>query len=77
MNIFRSEDDARSWDLFDPASADSIRPVAEYFALFNSALFTQRLQPDYLARLPEYMGETFSAISQMGEGSFWQLPEIE
>jgi hypothetical protein len=76
MNIFRSEDDVRSWDLFDPVSADAIRPVADYFALFNSDLFTKRLTPDYLAKLPEYMGATFGAISQLSDDPFWELPPM-
>jgi hypothetical protein len=77
MNIFRSEDDVRSWDLFDPVSADSIRPVAEYFGLFNSSMFAERLKPDYLSKLPEYMGQAFAAMSQMGDDPFWDLPAQE
>jgi hypothetical protein len=77
MNIFRSEDDVKAWDLFDPASTDAIRPVADYFALFNSDLFTKRLTPDYLEHLPAYMGEAFGTIGAMGEDPFWELPPME
>ena len=66
MNIFRSEDDVKSWDRYDSASATAIRPVADYFALFNSDLFTKRMTPDYLEQLPAYMGEAFGAIARDG-----------
>ena len=76
MNIFRSEDDVKAWDLYDPASETAIRPVSNYFTLFNSGLFAQRLSPDYLERLPSYMGETFGAIAAMGDDPFWELPSM-
>ena len=53
MNIFRSEDDVKAWDLYDPASETAIRPVSNYFTLFNSGLFAQRLSPDYLESSPD------------------------
>jgi hypothetical protein len=77
MNIFRSEDDVKAWDLYDPISETAIRPVADYFALFNSDLFTQRLSPDYLERLPSYMGQAFGDIAAMGDDPFWELPPME
>ena len=76
MNIFRSEDDVRSWDIFDPTSADAIRPVAEYFALFSTDLFTKRLTPDYLEHLPTYVGATFGAFAAMGDDPFWEPPAM-
>ena len=36
MNLFRSEEHARGWRRFDPASEDGIRPVAEYATILFS-----------------------------------------
>ena len=77
MNIFRSEDDVKAWDLYDPASETAIRPVADYFELLNTDLFSQRLTPDYLARIPEYSAQAFGAIAAMGDDPFWELPALE
>ena len=55
----------------------AIRPVADYFELLNTDLFSQRSTPDYLARIPEYSAQAFGAIAAMGDDPFWELPAIE
>ena len=57
MNLFRSEEHVRNWSLYAPESADGIMPLADYAILFSTGLFRERLQPDYLLRLPQFMPE--------------------
>ena len=74
MNLFRSEEHVRNWSLYDAESADGIMPLAEYVALFSTGLFRERLQPDYLIRLPQFMPEFMAALARLGKtGSFWSL----
>lgn len=49
MNLFRSEEHARSWSGFNPAMASSLMPVRDWAAIFATPFFTQRGRPDYLS----------------------------
>ncbi len=73
MNLFRSEEHVRQWAKFDPASAASIKPVADIAALFGAPMFRERLAPDFVLRLRD-LGRDFEArIVALGEAwSFWQ-----
>jgi hypothetical protein len=74
MNLFRSEEHAPNWSLYDPESADGIMPLKDYAALFGIRLFRDRLEPDYVLRLPQLALEWISTLAQLGKtGSFWQL----
>jgi hypothetical protein len=74
MNLFRSEEHVRNWSLYDPASADGIMPLADYATLFSSGLFRERLQPDYLLRLAQFLPEWMATLAKLGKtGSFWSL----
>ena len=73
MNLFRSEEHLRNWSLYDPESADGIMPLADYATLFSAGWVRQRLQPDYLLRLPKLMPEWVTTLVKLGKtGSFWR-----
>src|SRR5262245_5563252 len=52
MNLFRSEEHVRRRVLFDPASEDGIRPIAEFDARFGLPIFRERSASAYSPRLP-------------------------
>lgn len=75
MNLFRSEDHVKNWALYDPASADSIMPLATWAEVFSGPLCTSRLQPDYLSRIHEHANQLVASLKKLGkEGAFW-MPE--
>jgi len=75
MNLFRSEEHVRRWALFDPASEDGIRPVAEFAVLFGLPMFRERLALDYVQRLPALREERLAAAERFAKGSsFWAVP---
>ena len=74
MNLFRSEEHVRNWSLYDPESADGIMPLADYATLFSTGLFRERLQPDYLLRLSQFMPEWIATLAKLGKtGLFWSF----
>ena len=49
-------------------------PLADYAILFSTGLFRERLQPDYLLRLPQFMPEWMATLTKLGKtGPFWSL----
>jgi hypothetical protein len=74
MNLFRSEEHVRNWSLYDPESADGTMPLRDYATLFATGMFRQRLEPDYVLRLPQLAVEWMTALAKLGKtGPFWQL----
>ena len=74
MNLFRSEEHARNWSLYDPESADGTMPLRDYAALFATGLFRERLAPDYVLRLPQLLPEMLATLAKLGKtGPFWRL----
>ncbi len=72
MNLFRSEEHVRRWTLFDPASEDGIRPIAEFAGLFGLAMFRERYALDYVQRLPALRQARMAAAAEFAKGSsFW------
>jgi hypothetical protein len=72
MNLFRSEEHVKSWSQYDPVSAEAIIPVATWAMAFSGPFFRKRLEPDYLSRAEEYMGELIAFLQQAGlTSSFW------
>ncbi len=49
MNLFRSEEHARSWDGYDEAMAPALMPVAEWADIFSNPFFKERGRPDYMS----------------------------
>lgn len=77
MNLFRSEEHVRRWELYSQASEDYILPVATWAEIFSGPLFTQRLAPDYLERGEEYVEAYHDALREAGKASpYWQYPLI-
>ena len=60
---------------FRPASADGIRPVAEFATiLFVLPRYRERLAPDYLLRVAELSRDLPAALERLGRSSpFWRL----
>ncbi|MDP2950577.1 MAG: hypothetical protein Q8P22_13725 [Chloroflexota bacterium] len=74
MNLFQSEEHVRNWSQYDPESADGTMPLADYVTLFSTALFRERLQPDYLLRLPQFLPEWMATLVRLGKTApFWQF----
>lgn len=49
-------------------------PLADYATLFSTSMFRERLQPDYLLRLPQLMPEWFVSLAKLGKMvPFWSL----
>jgi hypothetical protein len=73
MNLFRSEEHVRNWSLYDSESADGIMPLRDYATLFGTGLFRQRLEPDYVLRLPQLAIEWMTALAKLGKTRpFWR-----
>jgi hypothetical protein len=73
MNLFRSEEHVKNWSGYDPASAEMIMPLADYALAFSGPLARNRLEPDYLSRVPEYKSELLLTLQKLGKASpFWQ-----
>jgi hypothetical protein len=74
MNLFRSEEHVLSWTLYDRDSADGTMPLRDYANLFGVGLFRDRLDPDYLLRVPQLAGEWLGTLVKMGKtGPFWRF----
>lgn len=72
MNLFRSEEHVADWPQYDAASAESIMPLANWALVFSGPLLRNRLQSDYLSRVPEYASELILALAKLGKkGPFW------
>jgi hypothetical protein len=72
MVFFRSEEHLRNWADFTPEKEDGIIPLSDLVALFSINFFRKRLEPDYVSRLPEFMGEFFATLKDIGKtGPFW------
>ena len=74
MNLFRSEEHVRNWPLYDPESADGIMPLADYATLFSTGLIRERLQADYVLRIPQLLPEFMATLVRLGKtGPFWSF----
>jgi hypothetical protein len=49
MNLFRSEEDARRWALFDPEWEANLKPVAAWIERFSGEMFRARRRSDYIS----------------------------
>lgn len=72
MNLFRSEEHAKNWPSYDPISAESIMPLADWAQVFSGPLHRNRMEPGYLSRIHEYAPKLFQSLKELGkEGRFW------
>ncbi|UCH61055.1 MAG: AAA family ATPase [Anaerolineales bacterium] len=77
MNLFRSEEHVRRWNLYYPAAEDYIMPVADWAIVFSVGSFRNRLDNDYLEKAADYLVEYHQALKDLGKTSpYWQYPFI-
>ena len=67
MNLFRSEEHLTRWLYHWHAAGDYALSVAEWAKVFSAPTFRRRLEPDYLARAPEYLEEYRRALRAAGK----------
>lgn len=67
MNLFRSKEHVKNWSLYEPVSADTIMPLADWAQAFSGPLARNRLEPDYLSRFQEYKSDLFLRLREMGK----------
>ena len=67
MNLFRSEEHLTRWLHHWHAAGDYVLPVGEWAKVFSAPTFRRRLDPDYLARAPEYLDEYRRALQAAGK----------
>ncbi|MCZ6873579.1 MAG: hypothetical protein O7G88_08630 [bacterium] len=51
MNLFRSEEHARQWALYDAAYDANLQSLAAYMERFSGERFRARIRPDYISWL--------------------------
>lgn len=49
MNLFRSEEDARNWEEYDPRMAHLLRPVEWWAETFATPMFRARARSDFIS----------------------------
>lgn len=67
MNLFRSEEHARSWSLYFRAADDYIMPVADWATVFSASLFKNRLDEDFLSNADSYLIDYHQALKDKGK----------
>jgi len=67
MNLFRSEEHLTRWLHHWHAANDYVLSVAEWAKVFSAPTFRRRLEPDYLARAPDYLEEYRRALRAAGK----------
>ena len=74
MNLFRSEEHIRNWSGFAPATEEGILPLPDLAKVFSGNFFRKRLDPDYVSRNQEYLGEFLAVIAGLAKiRPFWKL----
>ena len=63
MNLFRSEEHARSCASFDDNWVHMLRPVADWAEIFSSPMFRERGRADYISWLRSAEGQ--AAVAAM------------
>jgi hypothetical protein len=65
MNLFRSEETVAGWSQTAPGSEEGILPVRTWAGMFSADLFRRRLDPDYLSKVPEYLGAMMVLMTEL------------
>ena len=63
MNLFRSEEHARSWSYFKPELEKTLKPLSFWIDIFSGLTFRSRGRSDYLSWLKT--GEAKKAREEM------------
>jgi hypothetical protein len=66
MNLFRSEETVAGWSQTTPGSEEGILPVRTWAGMFSADLFRRRLDPDYLSKVPGYLGSMMTLMTELG-----------
>jgi hypothetical protein len=66
MNLFRSEETVAGWSQTAPGSEEGILPVRTWAGMFAADLFRRRLDPDYLSKVPGYLGAMMTLMKELG-----------
>ena len=73
MNLFRSEEHARNWSQFNPASEQGFISLPELAGMFGSETRRHMLDADYLsAWYPQRAAERRDYLARIGKATpFW------
>jgi hypothetical protein len=72
MHFFRSEEHLRNWKQFDPETEPGIISLDDLLRLFSISFFRERMAPDYVSRMQEFLVEFFATLKEIGKtGAFW------
>ena len=76
MNLFRSEEHALDWALFNPNSNEGIMPLADWIAVFSTEGRRHLLDTDNIsAWRPRRAQERQEVFARLGKsGPFWEVP---
>ncbi len=75
MNLFRSEETVAGWSQTAPDSEEGILPVRTWAGMFSADLFRRRLAPDYLSKVPEYLGSMMALMTELDmKGPYFFAP---
>ena len=74
MLLFWSEEHARSWPHFNPASAEGTMPLANWVEMFSVESMKHMLDGDYISRWqPLRAGERNEVMDRLGKVTpFWR-----
>ena len=67
MNLFRSEEHAKRWSLYERSIDDYVMPVADWGTVFEASMFRKRLDPNYLTYSADYVEDYREALRAMGK----------
>jgi hypothetical protein len=72
MNLFRSEEHVRAWELFDPSSAEGIMPVRDRIRYFSQGRMRARLDPDFVPNGAMRRPTKDEVLAELGRGGpYW------
>jgi hypothetical protein len=78
MNLFRSEEDARRWSLYDPASEDGFIALPDLLVLFSTESRRHLLDGDYLERWAgRRWPERRDALQRIGKVNSYWMPAAQ
>jgi len=63
MLFFRSEGHLQNWAQYDPAAKDGISQLNGLLTMFSSSVFKRRLDPDYITKMRDYIGELIGKMA--------------
>lgn len=66
MNLFRSEEHARSWKGFDADMGHMLKPVADWADIFANPFFRNRGRADYISWVHSAKGQAAFGVLRAG-----------